>query len=337
MKKVLVAMSGGVDSSMSLVMLKKQGYSPVGVTLKLVEGSRCCDIEAVSHAKTVCEKYGVPHYVFDVSKSFKKTVINYFIDELRHSRTPNPCVMCNRFLKFAELFKIAKKLKIDFVATGHYALIKSGELFMAKDKAKDQSYYLCFLKKEWLKKILFPIGKYTKNEVYKMAGKEGLDFLVEKRQSQDLCFIDPKLKGLFVSRLIKEKKGKIVDVSGAVLGTHNGIHNYTIGQGKGLNLSGGPLFVIGFNEKKNFVIISNDENDPRLFSSVVKLKNVNFVSKKPRGKIEVMAKIRYQQKLSKAVLNGSVLEFKKPQRAVTKGQIAVFYRGWKCLGGGVIK
>lgn len=337
MKKVLVAMSGGVDSSMSLVLLKKQGYSPVGVTLKLVDGSRCCDIEAVSHAKTVCKKYDVPHYVFDVSKSFKKTVISYFIDELRHSRTPNPCVMCNRFLKFAELFKIARKLKIDFVATGHYALASGGELFMAKDKAKDQSYYLCFLKKDWLKKILFPIGKYTKNEVYKMAGKEGLDFLVEKKQSQDLCFIDPKLKGLFVSRLIKEKKGKIVDVNCVVLGAHNGIHNYTIGQRKGLNLSGGPWFVVGFNEKKNFVIISNNENDPRLYTKIVKLKNVNFVSKKPRGKIEVMAKIRYQQKLSKAVLNGNVLEFKKPQRAVTKGQIAVFYRGQKCIGGGVIK
>lgn len=328
-------MSGGVDSSITMILLKKQGYLPVGVTLKLVDGSRCCDIESVAHAKAVCKKYNVPHYVFDVSKNFKKSVIDYFIKELHAGRTPNPCVMCNRFLKFEELFKIAKKLKADFVATGHYALIKNGELFMAKDKVKDQSYYLCFLKKNWLKKILFPLGKYTKDEVYKIAKKEGLKFLVEKRQSQDLCFVDPKLKGLFVSRLIKEKKGKIVDVNSGVLGKHEGMHNYTIGQRKGLNLSGGPWFVIGF--KGNNVVVSNDENDPKLFSKIVKLKKVNFLSAKPRGKIEVNAKIRYQQKLSKAVLNGNILKFKKPQRAVTKGQIAAFYRGKKCLGGGVIK
>ncbi|MFA4890914.1 MAG: tRNA 2-thiouridine(34) synthase MnmA [Candidatus Gracilibacteria bacterium] len=343
--KVVVAMSGGVDSSMAAMLLKKQGYDVVGVTLKLVDGSRCCDIEAVGHAKEVCRKFGIPHYVFDVSKEFNKIVIGYFMSELVKNRTPNPCVICNRFLKFDQLFKIAKKLGVAKVATGHYAQICKSrddafELKKGLDRKKDQSYYLSFLKQSWLKKILFPIGRYDKAEVYKLAKKEGLDFLVSKKQSQDLCFVAKRLKG---------KSGEIVDTGGKVLGSHDGIHHYTIGQRKGLLVPGGPYFVVGFDCKKNRVIVSGDSNDPMLFQKVVKLKNVNFISGRPKRETRVMAKIRYQQPLASAILKisgrtvgrgagrGAILEFKTPQRAVTKGQIAVFYVGEKCLGGGIIK
>lgn len=350
--RVLVAMSGGVDSSLSAILLKKQGYEVVGVTLKLVEGSRCCDLEAVNHAKKVYKRYGIEHRVIDVSLAFKKKVIKYYLDDLKKGRTPNPCVICNRFLKFEELFKIAKKLKAKYVATGHYAKIgyneKSGvyELFQGKDKVKDQSYYLSFLKQDWLSKIIFPIGNSTKDEVYKMAKKEKLDFLVEKKQSQDLCFVDNKLKKNFVESTIGKKLGDIVDENGKVLSRHNGIHYYTIGQRKGLLLSGGPYFVTGFNFEKNQVIVSKNAHEKSLYQTVVNLRNVNFISEIPKNGSLVSAKIRYQQKLSKAYLKRSeksskkgefYLKFKTPQRAVTSGQVAVFYQGKKCLGGGIIK
>ena len=344
--RVLVAMSGGIDSSMSLVALLNAGYEVVGVTLKLIEGSRCCDIEAQNHAKTVCKKYGVEHYTFDVSKNFEKKVIGYYLDELRAVRTPNPCVICNRFLKFDELFKIAKKLKCDYVATGHYARInknsKTGEyqLLKGSDKTKDQTYYLSFLKREWLEKILFPLGGIKKEKTYKSAEKEGLNFLVQKKESQDLCFVDDKLRKSFLAKKIGEKPGDIVDENGIVLGKHNGIYYYTIGQRKGILLSGGPYFVIGFNVRKNQVIVSNKPINKALYTSIIRLKNVNFVSCDLKFPCNVKAKVRYQQELSDAILDkdktGYFLQFKKPQRAVTNGQIAVFYKGQACLGGGTI-
>jgi len=349
-EKILVAMSGGVDSSVSMILLKKQGFSPIGVTFKLVEGSRCCDVEAQTHAKAVCKRYGIPHYVFDVSKEFTNEVINYFIDELKNARTPNPCVICNRRLKFDQLLKAAKKLGASYVATGHYAKIRKNprvgkniassaeyELLKGLDEQKDQSYYLSFLPKKWLSKIIFPLGNYSKDEVYKIAKMEGLDFLVEKKQSQDLCFIEPKLKGLFMSRYITGVPGDIVDPSMNILGKHLGIHNYTIGQRKGLNLSGGPYFVVSIDSKKNHVVVSKNEKDLLLNVKDVALKSINFIGVKPKKPLKVMAKIRYQQKPSAAYLDGNVLHFSKPQRAVTKGQIAVFYIGKRCLGGGIIK
>lgn len=347
--RVLVAMSGGIDSSMTLVKLLDEGYDVIGVTLKLVNGSRCCDIEAQNHAKMVCKKYGVDHYVFDVSKNFEKKVIGYYLDELRAAHTPNPCVICNRFLKFDELFKIAKKLKCDYVATGHYARIKKSnktgeyELLKGSDSNKDQTYYLSFLRNEWLGKILFPLGTIKKENTYKSAKNVGLDFLVQKKESQDLCFVDDKLRKMFLAEKIGKKPGDIVDEKGKVLGKHDGIHYYTIGQRKGILLSGGPYFVIGFNVKKNYLIVSNRLSQAALYQSEVYLKNINFINEPSKFPINVDAKIRYKQPLSKATLNYDetkkqyFLQFKTPQRAVTKGQIAVFYAGQRCIGGGVIK
>lgn len=352
--KVIVAMSGGVDSSLSAVLLKKKGYDVVGVTMKLVEGSRCCDVEAVGHAAEVCKRYDIEHHVIDVSQEFDRVVVNYFISELAAARTPNPCVFCNRFLKFEQLFKIARKLGADKIATGHYARVRKGRdgewsLLKGKDGEKDQSYYLCFLKEEWLSQILFPVGGYVKSEIYNLARKEGLDFLVQKKQSQDLCFVDDKLRRSFIEKRLDNRPGEIVDLEGCVLGEHDGVHHYTIGQRKGLQVSGGagPYYVVGFDVRRGHVIVSSDSESDELYRSVVDLRHVNFVSGQPSEDLKVMAKIRYQQKLSRAILKIGTkgahsaqtvhLDFTKPQRAVTKGQIAVFYQGEKCLGGGIIK
>ncbi len=347
-ERVLVAMSGGVDSSLAAVLLNKAVYEVVGVTLKLVEGSRCCDLEAVGHAAEVCRRYGFEHHVVDVSKEFDEVVIGYFIGELAAARTPNPCVICNRFLKFDQLMKLAKEFKCAKVATGHYARIRSGrdgewQLLKGKDSDKDQSYYLSFLKNSWLPKILFPVGGFSKSDIYTFAEKEGLDFLVSKKQSQDLCFVDDKLRRTFIGGLLKDREGEIVDVDGRVLGKHDGVHHYTIGQRKGLYISDGqgPYFVVGIDAKAGRVIVSSDGEDPALYSDVVQIKNVNFVSGRVDKDCDVMAKIRYKQDLSKARLEvsgrGTQLRFGRDQRAVTKGQIAVFYKGEVCIGGGIIK
>lgn len=357
-KKVLVAMSGGIDSSLAAILLQRKGYEVIGVTLKLVKGSRCCDVEAVSHAAEVCRKYGIKHHVIDVSTEFDEVVVGYFINELAAGRTPNPCVVCNRFLKFEQLFKIARDFDCKYVATGHYTRVRlnkdgAWQLLKGKDLEKDQSYYLSFLKNSWLSRIIFPVGEFNKSEIYKLAKKEGLDFLVSKKQSQDLCFVDDKLRKTFISKRLKglkgseDRSGDIVTVDGQVVGHHDGVHHYTIGQRKGLDISDGqgPYFVVGFDAGLKHVIVSRDEKDPALYSDVVMLDKVNFVSGKVEANCDVMAKIRYQQGLSKAQLivsgkgvkDGIELLFARPQRAVTKGQIAVFYKGSVCLGGGMIK
>ena len=358
-------MSGGIDSSLSALLLQKQGYEVEGVTLKLVEGSRCCDIEDVQHAKEVCRVLGIKHHIVDVTKEFKKEVIDYFIEELSEGRTPNPCVKCNKFLKFEELFKFADEIGTEFVATGHYARIRKKrgrdggfELLKGQDKTKDQTYYLSLLPQKWLGRILFPVGDYSKNKIRKIATQEGLDFLVEKKESQDLCFVSDKFKQDFIAQRIEMKAGNFVDTDGKVLGKHNGVHFYTIGQRKRIDLPNGPYFVAGIDAKKQEVMVTKDVDDSELFSNNICLKNVNFISgeKLEVGEsIKVKASLRYQQKLAPAILrtlnkddndncsdNKSgiagrfILEFSKPQRAVTKGQVAVFYKGKVCLGGGFI-
>lgn len=365
-KRIIVGISGGIDSSMSLVLLKKQGWDPIGVCLKLpvwknkknlLRENICCTKESISIARSVCQKLMVPFYFLDVRSDFQKKVVDYFINEFKNNKTPNPCIICNRYLKFKKLFEFANKMEAKYVATGHYARIaktppkcqtvhfgsvkrETYQLLIAKDKNKDQTYNLCFLPQKWLKYIIFPLGNYTKKEVYQLAKKEGFDFFFNKKQSQDFCFVAGKSLSSFLKEKVGKKPGKIIDTEGNILGKHQGLHFYTIGQRKGINLAAGPWFVKDFDISKNILIVT--KNQKEVAQKEIILSPFHFISgQSPKEKIKVMAKIRYRQHLSKATLfppskDKLKLVFDKPQRAVTPGQFAVFYKGSVCLGGGRI-
>jgi tRNA-specific 2-thiouridylase len=360
-RKVIVGMSGGVDSSVVLYLLKKQGFDPIGVSLKYdiwhnklgaaslddncnLSENVCCSSESFNIAKEICKSLNVPYHIIDVKEEFKKEVITYFKDELREGRTPSPCVFCNRNLKFKVLLEQADKFGAKLVATGHYARLKEKdgviELLRAKDATKDQTYSLCFLPQEYLKKVIFPLGNLTKKNVYKIAKKAGFNWFEKRKQSQDFCFVSGADMDVFLTKEIGKSAGKIIDEKGTVVGKHSGLHFYTIGQRKGINLTGGPYFVVSKDKKHNILIVSKNESN--FFKKQVLLSSVSFNSgKEPRLPLKVKAKIRSTQDLSKGVLekeeNIYKLVFAKPQRAITPGQIAVFYDGETCLGGGVIK
>ncbi len=319
--RVVVGLSGGIDSSVSLLLLKKQGYQPIGLSLRYGN---------FKTARKICQKLEVPYHIIDIRLEFKKKVIEYFLKLSKQGKTPNPCIICNHLVKFKALFDFAKKQGAQYVSTGHYARVKNNQLLRAKDKQKDQSYFLCLLNQEQLSKIIFPLGNYTKKQVYQIAKKEGFDFLIKRKQSQDLCFIPPK---------ILSPPGQIVDQKGNVLGQHQGLHFYTIGQRKKIRLSDGPWWVVGFSQEKNQLIVTNKENDPALYRQAAILTDVHFISSQPSQKsIKVKAKTRFSQPLAWAKLypDSSKLVFDKPQKAVTPGQWAVFYQGQVCLGGGII-
>jgi len=346
-------MSGGVDSSMALILLKKQGWSPVGVSLKyaiwqdkanLLNENICCSAESLKIAENVCKKFGVPHYIFDVAEHFKKEVINYFVAELKNNRTPNPCIICNRQLKFKKLFDWAQKQGIEYVATGHYAQISENlkaekhELLVAKDNIKDQTYSLSFLPQKWLGRLIFPLGSYTKEQVFQIAKEQGFGFYLKRKESQDFCFVSGKCIDCFLEKEIGRKEGQIKDVDGNVLGKHRGLHFYTIGQRKGINLSHGPYYVVGKHCADNILVVSKDQQD--LLSKKALLSPFNFISGEPLKKeIRIKAKIRSQHSPASATLfplkkDCLKLVFDRPQKSITPGQFAVFYKDDVCLGGG---
>lgn len=343
-KKIVVGLSGGVDSSVALILLKKQGFEPIAVTLDLPTWKN--KLPSHQSARAVCKKLEIPYFIIDAQKEFQQKVIKYFTKELKNYHTPNPCLICNRNLKIALLWQLAKQMKIPYVATGHYAKIRFNkktklfELLKGKDKNKDQSYSLSFLKQDQLKHLVLPLGNYTKKEVYQIAKKEGFTSFEAIKQSQDFCFVSNQDLPAFLQKQITKKPGPILDLKGNILGQHQGLCFYTIGQRKGLNLANGPYYVVGFLKKKNSLLVSKHQKD--LYKREAVLSPLNLIAGKIKQKrIKVAAKIRYRAKAASATLyllsrNRAKIVFDKPQKAITPGQFCVFYQKDICLGNGII-
>jgi len=351
-KRVLVAMSGGVDSAMAAAILKNAGHEVIGATMKIWpkeycgkhKERSCCSLQDIEDAKKVCDTLGIRHYVLNFENVFRKEVIDYFVREYLAGRTPNPCIVCNEKIKFGALFKKAEEMECDFIATGHHARIErngSYRLRESVDKSKDQSYVLFSLNLTQMQKILFPIGDFSKDNVKAMAASQGLK-VYKKAESQEICFVPEDNYFDFINeyRGIEIKRGDIIDSSGRVVGTHNGFWNFTIGQRKGLGISHkNPLYVIGIDAEKNTIVVGD-------FSEVKKkrfiVKNTNWFYRNDAGSFKAEVKIRYNHKKARALLKDIghekvEVQFEEPQEAITPGQAAVFYDGEYVLGGGWIE
>jgi tRNA-specific 2-thiouridylase len=345
-KKVMVAMSGGVDSSVAAMLLTDEGYNVSGVTMCLgisaeEDGSRCCGAAAVDDAKRVCDRLKIPHYVFDYAGELEDKVIAKFISEYRKGRTPNPCVECNRYLKFGSLLEKAKVLGFDFLATGHYAAIEKNEdgyfLSRAKDSKKDQTYFLYPMPYEGLGNVLFPLAPLTKDEVRVIAKKASLP-VAEKQESQDICFVTQKNYQEFLLERGQEfKPGPIVDMQGKIMGRHRGIIFHTIGQRGGLGISHPtPLYVVSIDPDKNRIVVGEKKD---LMAKGLIAGDINMLTKSwPQ---EVYAKIRYRKKEALCDVtdaDGKLrVIFAEEQEAITPGQSVVFYENDRVLGGGTIE
>jgi len=360
-KKVVVAMSGGVDSSVAAALLKRAGFNVIGVFMKFWRGdlrgfeNRCCSSEAEVRARKVAKILKIPFYVFNFEKEFKKRIVDYFLKEYKRGITPNPCIICNKEIKFGLFLEKALALDADYIATGHYAKIiqnakiknqnnkskcKIFKLLRAKDKNKDQSYFLWKLNQEQLKRVVFPIGDLRREEVENLARKFKLPVLKAKK-SVEICFIKTTIDD-FLKRYLKKKPGEIVNTKGELVGEHQGLWFYTIGQRKGIGLANGPYWVLDKDLKRNFLIVTKNEKD--LLKKELICKNVNWtIGKPPHFPLKVKAKIRYGHQPAFAILLKNLkskiynLKFNKPQRAITPGQSVVFYSNNEILGGGIIK
>ena len=343
-KKVIVAMSGGVDSSVAAVLLKKQDYQVEGVFMRLGIAE---DNESERNARAVAKKLKIKFRVVDLSMEFKRKIINYFISEYEKGRTPNPCVECNKEIKFGILIDKVLDDRNSFIATGHYVScsetrFRNRKLLKAKDKNKDQSYFLYNLNQKILKRCLFPLGNYTKDEVRKIAKKYKFE-IQNQKESQEICFIQDKYYGDFLQKHLKLKFGDIVDVDNNILGSHKGLPLYTIGQRRDIRIGGtGPYYVIGLNRRKNQLIVSDNKNDKNLYSRELIAKKVNWISGSvPKFPLKVKAKTRYRMDEQSAkidrIKNKYIITFSRSQRAVMSGQSIVLYKGNEILGGGIIK
>ena len=351
--RALIAMSGGVDSSLAAKLIKDAGYDCVGCTMKLYgnedigisRGHTCCTLEDVEDARAVAYKIGMPYYVFNFTDDFREKVITEFVSSYEHALTPNPCIDCNRYMKFDKLFERAKILDCEYVVTGHYARIeeRGGEFFLKKalDETKDQSYVLYSMTQEQLAHTLFPLGTFRKSEVRVLAGKCGF-VNASKPDSQDICFVPDGDYGAFLERYTGKKypSGAFIDTDGNVLGMHRGTVRYTVGQRRGLGVAlGKPVYVKKIDPEKNTVTLAEERE---LYSDALTAAKFNWISgRAPEAEIRCRAKIRYRQKEEPAVAypeaDGTVkVKFDSPQRAITPGQAVVLYDGETVLGGGRI-
>lgn len=354
-KRVLVGMSGGVDSAAAALLLRKAGWEPVGCTLRLYDNEdigepregTCCSLEAVEDARNAARRLGMDHYTFNFTREFRRCVLDGFVAGYREGRTPNPCIQCNRSVKFAALLRRAEELEIGHIATGHYARVDWDEasgrwrLLRGKDGRKDQSYVLYPLSQEVLSRLLLPVGDYDKPAVRAMAAEAGFAS-AGRPDSQDICFVPDGDYAGFLQRYggVELVPGDFVDEAGRVLGRHRGLPRYTAGQRRGLGVSADrPLYVLRKDEARNEVVLGDES---RLYSRVVRARAFNWVSLPPqREPLAVTAKTRYSQTEAAGVLypeaDGAVrVEFEEPQRAVTAGQSLVCYRGDAVAGGGII-
>lgn len=347
-KRVVVAMSGGVDSSVAACLLKERGFEVIGITMcfnitdTVKKKPSCCGKQGINDAKEVSYKLGIKHYVINMQKDLEKWVIKDFCSEYLKGRTPNPCIRCNQYVKFSALLKRALSMDAQFLATGHYArIIKSRNCLLkkGKDKNKDQSYFLYRLNQDQLKHILFPLGNYTKNEVRALARKFHLP-VADKIGSQEICFLPQADYRRFLEKQItrKIKPGLIVDKEGLELGKHKGIPFYTIGQREGLGIAMGyPIYITKIDKAKNRIVIGRKEDS---LKSEFLVKEPHFIQPLQKKKVALGVKIRYNHKETKAEVRIFKNEFKvkckEPQFAITPGQAAVLYDGDKVVGGGMI-
>lgn len=340
-KKVFVGMSGGVDSSVSAALLKRDGFDVTGVFLKCWSAdlhASCTAQDDERQARMAAHHLGIPFYSLNLIEEYKKRVVDYMLEGYRKGITPNPDMMCNKEIKFGLFFEKAMQLGADYVATGHYARVRDEKLLKGRDKNKDQSYFLSFIRPEVLERILFPIGEYQKSEVRKMARAFGLQN-AERKDSQGICFIGNVNFPEFLRSAMPLAKGSIVDTKGNVLGSHEGSQYYTIGQRKGIGLGGGPWYVASKDKERNLVVVTKEEKE--ILQKELSLENMNFFQETDGEHVRVQASIRYRQPPAYATLqrrgNGWRLVFDELQRAVTPGQFAVLYKGEEVFGGGIIK
>lgn len=349
-KKVLLGMSGGIDSTVSAMLLLEQGYEVVGVTFRTYDSMKdsciakekgCCTIDSIMEAKRNAEKMGFEHHIVDFRDTFRRCVIGNFIDEYMAGRTPNPCVLCNSTIKWGEMLHLADEMGCDFIATGHYARIaeRDGHVYLrtAADTHKDQTYFLWMLAEEQLRRTIFPLGDYTKDQVREMARERGYVKLSEKRESQEICFIPDDDYRAFLRANVPDfaervQPGDYVDASGKVLGTHEGFANYTIGQRKGLGIAlGHRAFVTHIDAASNRVTLGTYDD---LYATELRFKGYGL---RVTGNAPIYARIRYRSAAIEATLkNESCLVFATPVWGVTPGQSVVFYQDDLVIGGGVI-